>query len=161
MEPKFLSVNLNTINSVLNEKQIAKVIELQNNLIKWEIENKKLLCDQETLSSLSTDITGLLRHYCQVLYVAINPVDNLPVAITVAEPHPDNREICGLMSVCVEPMYKREGIGSQLMEIIKKDLSSNGFKEIVLFLDFRSPEALGFYTGLGFQLTFANASLGI
>ena len=42
MELKFLSVNLNTINSTLNEKQIAKVIELQNNLIKWEIENKKL-----------------------------------------------------------------------------------------------------------------------
>lgn len=161
MELKFLSVNLNTVNQVLDEKQIAKVIELQNNLIKWEIENKKFLCDQETLSPLSTDINGLLRHGSQVLYVAINPINDLPVAITVAEPHPDNPLICGLMSVCVEPMYKREGIGSQLMGKIKEDLSINGFKEIVLFLDFRSPEALGFYTSLGFQLTFANASLGI
>ena len=161
MELKFLSVNLNTIKNVLNEKQIAKVIELQNNLIKWEIENKKFLCDQETLSPLSTDINGLLRHESQVLYLAMNPINDLPVAITVAEPHPENPFICGLMSVCVEPMYKREGIGSQLMGKIKEDLSSNGFKEIVLFLDFRSPEALGFYTSLGFQLTFANASLGI
>ena len=161
MELKFLSVNLNTVNQVLDEKQIAKVIELQNNLIKWEIENKKFLCDQETLSPLSTDIGGLLRHESQVLYVAMNSINNLPVAITVAEPHPENPLICGLMSVCVEPMYKREGIGSQLMNKIKEDLSSNGFKEIVLFLDFRSPEALGFYTSLGFQLTFANASLGI
>ncbi|MGL5154905.1 MAG: GNAT family N-acetyltransferase [Aeromonas veronii] len=161
MELKFLSVNLNTVNQVLSEKQIAKVIELQNNLIKWEIENKKFLCDQETLSPLSMDINGLLRHESQVLYVAMNPTNNLPVAITVAEPHPENPLICGLMSVCVEPMYKREGIGSQLMSKIKEDLSNNGFKEIVLFLDFRSPEALGFYTSLGFQLTFANASLGI
>ena len=161
MELKFLSVNLNTVNQVFDEKQIAKVIELQNNLIKWEIENKKFLCDQETLSPLSTDITGLLRRDNQVLYVAINPINDLPVAITVAEPHPENPLICGLMSVYVEPMYKREGIGSQLMGKIKEDLSSNGFKEIVLFLDFRSPEALGFYTSLGFQLTFANASLGI
>jgi hypothetical protein len=60
MELKFLSVNLNTVNQVLSEKQIAKIIELQNNLIKWEIENKKFLCDQETLSPLSTDITELL-----------------------------------------------------------------------------------------------------
>lgn len=161
MELKFLSVNLNTVNQVLSEKQIDKVIELQNNLIKWEIENKKFLCDQETLSPLSMDINGLLRHESQVLYVAMNPINNLPIAITVAEPHPENPLICGLMSVCVEPMYKREGIGSQLMSKIKEDLSSNGFKEIVLFLDFRSPEALGFYTSLGFQLTFANASLGI
>lgn len=161
MELKFLSVNLNTVNHVLSEKQIAKIIELQNNLIKWEIENKKFLCDQETLSPLSIDIGGLLRHESQVLYVAMNPTNNLPVAITVAEPHPENPLICGLMSVCVEPMYKREGIGSQLMSKIKEDLSNNGFKEIVLFLDFRSPEALGFYTSLGFQLTFANASLGI
>ena len=161
MELKFLSVNLNTVNQVFDEKQIAKVIELQNNLIKWEIENKKFLCDQETLSPLSTDITGLLRHDNQVLYVVINQINDLPVAITVAEPHPENPLICGLMSVCVEPMYKREGIGSQLMSKIKEDLSSNGFKEIVLFVDFRSPEALGFYTSLGFQLTFANVSLGI
>ena len=82
MELKFLSVNLNTIKNALNEKQIAKVIELQNNLIKWEIENKKFLCDQETLSPLSTDINGLLRRDCQVLYVAINPVNNLPHRIS-------------------------------------------------------------------------------
>lgn len=161
MELKFLSVNLNTVNQVLTEEQINKAIELQNNLIQWEIENKTLLCDQDGLSGLSTDITGLLRYDNQVLYIALNPMDDLPVGITVAEPHPENPLICGLMSVAVDPAFHREGIGSELMNKIKDDLRDNGFKEIVLFVDFRSPQALAFYTSLGFQLTFANASLGI
>lgn len=161
MELKFLSVNLKTINQVLTSQQINKVIELQNYLIKHEIETRTLLSDQPYQSPLSTDISGLLRNDNQVLYIGINPINDLPVVITVAEPHPDAAQVCGLLSVSVEPMFQREGIGTKLIELIKKDLKENGFKEIVLFVDFRSPEAVAFYTALGFELTFANASLGI
>jgi len=58
-----------------------------------------------------------------------------------------------IITIDVDPAYRRQGIGRMLMQALERELIARGARKCVLEVAVDNPAAQEFYSGLGYQTT--------
>ncbi len=64
-----------------------------------------------------------------------------------------NNSTANIVTIDVDPLYRRKGIGSNLIEIVKRILITQNIKKITLQVSMDNKIAVNFYRKHGFKIT--------
>lgn len=64
----------------------------------------------------------------------------------------ERRDLGHVVTIDILPEFRRKGLGRELMEMGERRLNGDGVSRIVLEVDVRNEQAIGFYERLGFVI---------